>query len=121
MLTSPFATFSDPARDDFRIFAHHHDRLAPLLQSFVATHVSDRNLSAGDLRAEVNNVTGGPVFPVYDAIPLPETQIAAYGLLAPNGKHLTVLPDSVGKEPVRRPFARACRRCHPDATPPRVR
>ncbi len=71
---------------------------APLLQSFGATHVFDRVLSAGDLRAEVNKVAGGPVPVVYDAISLPETQIAAYGLLAPNGKLLTVLNEEV-KEP----------------------
>ncbi|KAI0787307.1 GroES-like protein [Fomes fomentarius] len=71
---------------------------APLLQSFGATHVFDRTLSANDLRAEVNKVAGGPVLVVYDAISLPETQIAAYGLLAPNGKLVTVLPEAI-KEP----------------------
>ncbi|KAI9061161.1 GroES-like protein [Trametes sanguinea] len=66
-----------------------------LLQSFGASHVIDRNLSAAALRDEIVKIMGGPVSTVYDAVSLPETQNAAFDLLAPGGKLLTVLPPAV--------------------------
>ncbi|KAI0822570.1 GroES-like protein [Trametes gibbosa] len=63
---------------------------APLLESFGATHVIDRNLSAAALRDEVVKITGKPVSVVYDAISLPDTQKAAFDLLAPGGKLIIV-------------------------------
>ncbi|KAI0715787.1 GroES-like protein [Cerioporus squamosus] len=68
---------------------------AELVKSYGATHVLDRNLSADTLRAEVTKLAGGLVSAVYDAISLPETQRAAYGLLAPGGKLVVVLPEAV--------------------------
>ncbi|OSC97715.1 GroES-like protein [Trametes coccinea BRFM310] len=69
-----------------------------LLQGFGATHVIDRNLSAAALREEVVKIAGGPVSTVYDAISLPETQNAAFDLLAPGGKLLLVLPSAVDED-----------------------
>ncbi|RPD72424.1 GroES-like protein [Lentinus tigrinus ALCF2SS1-7] len=66
-----------------------------LLKSYGATHVLDRNLSADALRAEVTKVAGGRVATVYDPISSPDTQSAAYGLLAPEGRLLVVLPEAV--------------------------
>ncbi|TFK77636.1 GroES-like protein, partial [Polyporus arcularius HHB13444] len=68
---------------------------AVLLKSYGATHVLDRNFSADALRAEVTKLAGGLVSVVYDAISTPETQNAAYGLLAPGGKLLILLPGAV--------------------------
>ncbi|KAI0351747.1 GroES-like protein [Trametes cingulata] len=69
-----------------------------LLEGFGATHVLDRYLSASALRAEVLKIAGGPVSTVYDAISLPETQNAAFDLLASGGKLLVVLGDAVDDE-----------------------
>ncbi|CDO74510.1 hypothetical protein BN946_scf184979.g65 [Trametes cinnabarina] len=66
-----------------------------LLKGFGATHVLDRNLSAAALREEVAKIAGGPVLTVFDAIALPETQNAAFELLAPGGKLLLALPPSL--------------------------
>ncbi|OSC97730.1 GroES-like protein [Trametes coccinea BRFM310] len=66
-----------------------------LLESFGATHVLDRNLSAAALREAVVKITGGPVSIIYDAVALPGTQNAAYDLLAPGGKLLLSLPASL--------------------------
>ncbi|KAI0649504.1 hypothetical protein C8Q79DRAFT_924738 [Trametes meyenii] len=71
---------------------------AALLEGFGATNVLDRNLSATALRAEVVRIAGGLVSAVYDAISLPETQSAAFDLLAPGGKLLTVLAPHEPKE-----------------------
>ncbi|RDX56944.1 GroES-like protein [Lentinus brumalis] len=68
---------------------------AVLLKSYGATHVLDRNLSADALRAEVTKLAGGLVSVVYDAVSSPETQGAAYGLLAPGGRLLIVLQEAV--------------------------
>ncbi|EJF64050.1 GroES-like protein [Dichomitus squalens LYAD-421 SS1] len=68
---------------------------AALLRSYGATHVLDRNLSADALRAEVKKIIGGSPSFVYDAVSLPETQAAAYGLLAPGGRLLVILPETV--------------------------
>lgn len=68
---------------------------AGLLKSYGATHVLDRNLSADALRAEVTKITSGLLATVFDAVGLPDNQAAGYGLLAPEGKLLTVLPESV--------------------------
>ncbi|EJF64036.1 GroES-like protein [Dichomitus squalens LYAD-421 SS1] len=70
---------------------------AALLQSYGAAHVLDRNLSADALRAEVTKLTGGAPSFVLDTVSLPETQAAAYGLLAPGGKLVVILPPSVSE------------------------
>ncbi|RDX56935.1 GroES-like protein [Lentinus brumalis] len=72
-------------------------RNTALLQSYGATHVLDRNLSADALKAEVQKIAGGPVTLVYDAVSVPETQAAGYGLLAPAGKLLTLLPPKIAE------------------------
>ncbi|KAI9061179.1 GroES-like protein [Trametes sanguinea] len=69
-----------------------------LLQGFGATHVLDRNLPSVALREEVVKIAGGPVSTVYDAISLPETQNAAFDLLAPGGKLILVLASAVDEE-----------------------
>ncbi|KAI0715792.1 GroES-like protein [Cerioporus squamosus] len=69
-----------------------------LLQSYGAAHVLDRTLSADALKAEVAKITvagGRQVALVYDAVSVPETQAAGYGLLAPEGKLLTLLPPKI--------------------------
>ncbi|TBU30550.1 GroES-like protein [Dichomitus squalens] len=66
-----------------------------LLQSYGATHVLDRNLSADALREEVKKIIGGYPSFVFDAVSLPETQAAGHGLLAPGGRLLVILPQSV--------------------------
>ncbi|KAI0366165.1 GroES-like protein [Pilatotrama ljubarskyi] len=69
-----------------------------LLEGYGATHVLDRYLSASALREEVLKITDEPVSAVYDAISLPETQNAAFDLLAPGGKLLVVLGDAVNDD-----------------------
>ncbi|KAL7278934.1 GroES-like protein [Trametes coccinea BRFM310] len=69
-----------------------------LLESFGATHVVDRNLSAAALRDEVFKITGGPVEVVFDAISLPETQNAGFDLLTSSGTLVLVLPPTLDEE-----------------------
>ncbi|KAI0760989.1 GroES-like protein [Trametes elegans] len=71
---------------------------APLLKSFGATHVLDRNLSATELWEEVVQIASGPLSAVFDAISLRETQNAAFDLLAPGGKLVTVLPPNIDED-----------------------
>ncbi|CDO71821.1 hypothetical protein BN946_scf184939.g45 [Trametes cinnabarina] len=69
-----------------------------LLESYGATHVLDRNLSATALREEVLKITGAPVELVFDAISLAETQNAGFDLLAPGGKLIIVLFPAVDED-----------------------
>ncbi|CDO74502.1 hypothetical protein BN946_scf184979.g57 [Trametes cinnabarina] len=69
-----------------------------ILKSFGATHVLDRNLSSAALREEVLRITGDPLSVVYDAISIPETQNAAFDLLAPGGKLIVVLVPAVDED-----------------------
>jgi len=67
-----------------------------LLKSLGATHVLDRNLPADALLAEVTTITGGaPVEIAYDAVSLPQTQNAAFDVLAPGGQLVLVLADAI--------------------------
>ncbi|KAH9947429.1 chaperonin 10-like protein [Amylocystis lapponica] len=71
---------------------------ATLLKSLGATHVLDRHLSADALRAEIAKITSAPVETVYDAVSLPDTQLAAHRVLAPGGILVLVLFDAIPKE-----------------------
>ncbi|KAH9947428.1 GroES-like protein [Amylocystis lapponica] len=71
---------------------------ATLLKSLGATHVLDRHLSADVLRAEIAKITSAPVETVYDAVSLPDTQLAAHRVLAPGGTLVLVLDDVIPKE-----------------------
>ncbi|KAG1717314.1 uncharacterized protein EDB91DRAFT_887721, partial [Suillus paluster] len=68
------------------------------LKSLGATHVFDRHLSAGDLKAAVSKVTSSPINYVYDAISVPETQQIGWSLLGPKGFLVLTLPASVKEE-----------------------
>ncbi|GJE88529.1 zinc-binding alcohol dehydrogenase family protein [Phanerochaete sordida] len=55
------------------------------LESLGATHVIDRALPLADLAMRVAAIAGRPVLYAFDAVSTPETQNAAYDLLAPAG------------------------------------
>jgi NADPH:quinone reductase-like Zn-dependent oxidoreductase len=69
-----------------------------LVRDYGATHFFDRSLSGKQLMAAISKVTDGPIRLVYDAISLPETQLAAWELLADNGTLVTTLPPSVKED-----------------------
>ncbi|KAI0749284.1 GroES-like protein [Daedaleopsis nitida] len=77
------------------IIATASPRNTALLESYGATHVLDRALSAPSLRAEVAKIAGGPVALVFDGVSTAESQQAGFALLAPGGKLLVLLPDAV--------------------------
>lgn len=69
------------------------------LKSLGATHVLERTLTSSSIEAEVSKLVGGkPVELVYDAISHADTQQLAYGILAPGGHLIIVLPDLVPAE-----------------------
>jgi NADPH:quinone reductase-like Zn-dependent oxidoreductase len=68
------------------------------LKSIGATHVIDRSVPLSDLAQTVKAITSEPVKVAYDAISLPETQNAAYDILAPGGQIVIVLNESVPKD-----------------------
>ena len=75
------------------------------MRSYGATHVLDRNLSAGELKAKVDEIAEHPLVAIYDAISLPDTQNAAFDILKETGGVLlTVLPDAV--DPAKKEAAR---------------
>lgn len=67
-------------------------RNAEHLKAQGATHVLDRNLSVDALRAEAAKITSAPLDLIYDAVSLPETQNAAYALLASGGQLVMTAP-----------------------------
>ena len=71
------------------------------LRSLGATHVLDRKLSSDQLREEVRKITAEPLGVVFDAISAPDTQLAAYELLAPGGTLVLVLFPAIPKERLR--------------------
>ena len=71
------------------------------LLSLGATHVLDRKLSSDRLREEVRKITTEPLRVVFDAISLPDTQLAAYNLLAPGGTLVLVLFPAIPEEHLR--------------------
>ena len=68
------------------------------LKSLGATHVIDRSVPISGLADAVKAITSEPVKVAYDSISLPETQAAAYDVLAPGGQLVIVLDDSIPKE-----------------------
>lgn len=72
---------------------------APLLKEFGATHVLDRNLSPSALYDAVVAITGAPVKLVLDTITVPDTERAAFALVAPGGKLLIHNQPSVLENP----------------------
>ena len=63
------------------------------LKSLGATHVIDRNISASALATEVASITKDVALKfAVDSISLPDTQQAAYDILAPGGRLATFLP-----------------------------
>ncbi|KIK41719.1 hypothetical protein CY34DRAFT_805735 [Suillus luteus UH-Slu-Lm8-n1] len=69
-----------------------------LVRDYGATHFFDRNLSGKQLMAAISKVTDSPIGLVYDAISLPETQLAAWELLANNGTLVVTLSPSVKED-----------------------
>ena len=68
---------------------------AESLKSIGATHVIDRSISASALASEVNSITkNAPIKYAVDSISLPDTQQAAYDLLAHGGKLAIFLPSA---------------------------
>jgi NADPH:quinone reductase-like Zn-dependent oxidoreductase len=68
------------------------------LKSLGATYVFDRHADLSVLPNEIAKITSDPIEIVYDAVSRPETQKAAYGLLAPGGKLVLVCPSVLGNE-----------------------
>nr|BAK40869.1 medium-chain dehydrogenase/reductase like protein [Phanerochaete sordida] len=66
-----------------------------LLKSLGATHIIDRSAPLSELPAAVQAITSAPVKVAYDAISAPDTQNAAYDVLAPGGKLVIVLAQAV--------------------------
>jgi D-arabinose 1-dehydrogenase-like Zn-dependent alcohol dehydrogenase len=63
------------------------------LKSLGATHVIDRTVSASALASEISNITqNAPIKYAVDSISLPDTQQAAYDLIAPGGQLVVFLP-----------------------------
>lgn len=73
-------------------------RNAEYLQDLGATHVIDRNLSAGAIRAKVETITTLPIETIYDAVSTADTQNLAYDLLASGGCLVLVLQDVIDKK-----------------------
>ncbi|KZT68004.1 GroES-like protein [Daedalea quercina L-15889] len=71
---------------------------ADLLRSLGATHVLDRKLSLEQLRQEIAKISTGALDIIYDAVSLPDTQLAAYELLAPGGTLVLVLYPAIPTE-----------------------
>ncbi|KAH9830269.1 chaperonin 10-like protein [Rhodofomes roseus] len=71
---------------------------ADFLRSLGVTHVLDRKLSLEQLRAEIAKITKEPLDVIYDAVSLPETQLAAYELLEPGGTLVLVLYSAIPAE-----------------------
>ncbi|TFY56947.1 hypothetical protein EVJ58_g7321 [Rhodofomes roseus] len=58
---------------------------AEFLRTLGATHVLDRKLPSEQLKKEVEKITKGLLDVIYDAVSLPDTQLAAYEVLSPGG------------------------------------
>ncbi|KAH7920889.1 GroES-like protein, partial [Leucogyrophana mollusca] len=67
------------------------------LKSLGATDVLDRHLSGDEIKAAVVKITGVSIEVVYDTVSLPETQKAAWGVLAPGGTLVLTLPGTVSE------------------------
>ncbi|KAI0925499.1 hypothetical protein AcV5_008220 [Taiwanofungus camphoratus] len=65
------------------------------LVSLGATHVLDRRLSSEAIREEVSKITPLPIETIFDGASLPDTQDAAYDLLAPGGCLVLVLFEKI--------------------------
>lgn len=63
-----------------------------------ATHVIDyKEVPYPELPAAVKKITAEPIPVIYNAISTPDSQHAAWEILAPNGSVAVVLPPAVGK------------------------
>ncbi|KAG2074197.1 GroES-like protein [Suillus decipiens] len=69
-----------------------------LVKDYGATHFFNRNLSGKQLKAAISKVTDRPIRIVYDVISLPETQSAAWELLANNGTLVLTLTATVKED-----------------------
>ncbi|EKM58633.1 uncharacterized protein PHACADRAFT_253109 [Phanerochaete carnosa HHB-10118-sp] len=69
-----------------------------LLKSLGATHIIDRNAPLSELSDTIKAITEKPVKVAYDAISYPETQNAAYDILASGGKLVHVLFNALDKD-----------------------
>ncbi|KAG1729836.1 chaperonin 10-like protein [Suillus paluster] len=81
----PIITTASPSNED-------------LVRDYGATHFFDRHLSGDQLKAAISEVTDRPIKIVYDAVSLPETQSAGWGLLTTNGVLVLTLPASVKED-----------------------
>lgn len=66
-----------------------------LALSLGATHIIDRNLPLSELAEAVKTVTTKPLLTIYDSVSSPETQSAAYDVLAPGGTLVVVLLETI--------------------------
>ncbi|OJT08731.1 Protein TOXD [Trametes pubescens] len=62
------------------------------LKSLGATHVLERSVGQGHLRAEIMRIAGGPLALAYDAISRDESFALSYGVTAPTGELIIVSP-----------------------------
>lgn len=69
-----------------------------LVTSLGATHPLDRNKPLSTLADSIKAITTKPVTVIYDAISIPETQNAAYKILADGGTLILVLAAAVKDE-----------------------
>ena len=81
---SPIITTASPSHESF-------------LKARGATHVIDRSEPLSSLAATVRSITTEPVNVAYDAISYPDTQQAAYDILAPGGGLVVVLAPAIEK------------------------
>lgn len=68
------------------------------IKSLGATHVIDRDAPLSELSDTIKAITGKPIKVAYDTISYPETQNAAYDVLAPGGKLVHVLFNALNKD-----------------------
>ncbi|TCD65393.1 hypothetical protein EIP91_002727 [Steccherinum ochraceum] len=69
-----------------------------LVKSFGATHTLDRNKGLDTLGESIKEISSKPLTVIYDAISLPDTQNAAYKILADGGTLILVLEEEVKEE-----------------------
>ncbi len=70
-------------------------RNTEFVQSFGATHVVDRTLPRAELVQTIQQIAGGPIDLVYDAISVPETKDLGYEIVSPGGSLIILIPEHV--------------------------
>ncbi|KAI0692463.1 GroES-like protein [Cerioporus squamosus] len=70
-------------------------RNTQFVKSLGATHVVDRTLPRAELVQTIQNIAGGPIELVYDAICVAETKELGYEITLPGGALVVVVPEHV--------------------------